>query len=324
MSQQAKSERLMNLVICLLVARGYVPKSRIRRIVGGYGDQSDEAFDRMFERDKDELREVGIPIEMGSNDPFGDEEPGYRISRHEFELPEIHLEPDEAAVVGLAARVWQHSALAAATSNALVKLQAAGVEADTRALGVVEPRVGGEEPAFWPLWEAVRDRQPVRFPHRKVSSSEAMTRHLQPWSVLSWHGRWYVLGHDTDRDAPRMFRLSRIVGDVEQDGRPGGYEVPPPEEIRAAAANLVPPEPRDLPTARVRVRHGSGHTLRSRAVHTEPAAEPGWDVVTVSYSSLRRLTEDVAAHGADAVALEPEELRAQVIEWLGDVAGAVR
>src|SRR5690606_1081954 len=99
MSQAAKSERLMNLVICLLVARGYVPKSRIRQVVGGYGGQSDEAFERMFERDKEELREVGIPIETGSFDPFGDEEPGYRIHRQEFELPEIRLEPDEAAVV---------------------------------------------------------------------------------------------------------------------------------------------------------------------------------------------------------------------------------
>jgi proteasome accessory factor B len=220
--------------------------------------------------------------------------------------------------------VWQHSALAAATSNALVKLQAAGVEADTRALGVVEPRVGGEEPAFWPLWEAVRDRQPVRFPHRKASSASAMVRHVQPWSVLSWHGRWYVLGHDTDRDAPRMFRLSRIVGDVVPDGQPGGYDVPPPEEIRAAAATLVPPEPRDLPTARVKLRQGSGHTLRSRAVNVEPDDEPEWDIVTVTYSSLRRLTEDVATHGADAVALEPEELRKQVVEWLSDVAEAVR
>ncbi|NEE03177.1 WYL domain-containing protein [Phytoactinopolyspora halotolerans] len=311
----------MNLVICLLVARGYVPKSRIRRVVGGYGGQSDEAFDRMFERDKDELREVGIPIETGSNDPFGDEEPGYRISRQEFELPEIRLEPDEAAVVGLAARVWQHSGLAAATSNAVLKLQAAGVDADRRALGAVEPRVGGEEPAFWPLWEAVRDRQPVRFSHRKASSATPMLRHLQPWSVLSWHGRWYVLGYDTDREDARMFRLSRIVGDVEPDGVPGSYDVPPSEEVRAAAAALGPAEPRDLPTAKVRIREGSGHILRSQAIDVRPDDEAGWEIATVRYSSTTRLAEEIATHGPDAVALEPAELRTQVIAWLSKVAG---
>ena len=156
----------MNLVICLLVARGYVPKSHIRQVVGGYGDQSDEAFERMFERDKEELREVGIPIETGSQDPFGDEEPGYRIRRQRFELPDVHLEPDEVAAVGLASRVWQHSSLAQAASSAAVKLQAAGVDSDTSALAPVEPRVSGGEASFWPLWEAVRDRRPVTFTYQ--------------------------------------------------------------------------------------------------------------------------------------------------------------
>ncbi|AYY15471.1 WYL domain-containing protein [Actinobacteria bacterium YIM 96077] len=312
----------MNLVICLLVARGYVPKSRIRRIVGGYGGQTDEAFDRMFERDKEELREVGIPIETGSNDPFGEDEPGYRISRQEFELPEIRLEPDEAAVVGLAARMWQQSGLAEATSNAVAKLQAAGVSADTRALDVVEPRVGREEPAFWPLWEAVRDCRPVRFSYQKPSSASAERRHVQPWSVLSWHGRWYVLGFDVDRDDSRMFRLSRIVGDVEPAGPPGSYEMPPSDEVRAAAIGFSPPEPHDLPTATIRVRRGAGHTLRRHAVHVTPDDEPGWDVVTVTYSSLGRLAEEIAAHGVDAVAIEPEELRTRMVSWLSDVAGA--
>ncbi|WP_199701857.1 helix-turn-helix transcriptional regulator [Jiangella rhizosphaerae] len=316
MSQAAKSERLMNLVICLLVARGYVPKSRIREVVGGYGDQSDEAFERMFERDKEELREVGIPIETGGFDPLGDEEPGYRILRHEFELPEIRLEPDEAAVVGLAARVWQHTYLSEASSNAVLKLQAVGVEADTRSLGAVEPRVGGEEPAFWPLWEAVRDRRPVAFHHRKSSTSEPLLRHLQPWSVLSWHGRWYVVGFDTDREAARMFRMSRIVGDVRPDGDDGSYEVPAPETVREAAASLAPPERSPVLHALVRVRHGSGHGLRRRATFVATDATTGWDEVTVPYTSNQALAEELVSHGADVVALEPVELRDAVVERL--------
>jgi predicted DNA-binding transcriptional regulator YafY len=71
----------------------------------------------------------------------------------------------------------------------------------------------------------------------------------------------------------------------------------------------------------LKVRDGSGHTLRRRAVDVRPAAEPGWDLVAVKYSSVLRLAEDVATHGADVVALEPEELRKQVIAWLRDVAG---
>jgi proteasome accessory factor B/proteasome accessory factor C len=307
---------MMNLVICLLVARGYVPKSRIRQVVSGYGDQSDDAFERMFERDKEELREIGIPIETGSYDPWGDDEPGYRIQRQEFELPEIQLDADEASVVGLAARMWQHTYLAEASSNAMVKLQAVGVQTDTRSLGAIEPRVGGEDPAFWPLWEAVRDRRAVRFRHRKSSTAEPLLRHLHPWSVLSWHGRWYVIGYDVDRQAPRMFRLSRIVDEVYPDGPSGGYAVPAPETVRAAAAALVPATSAAVQHATIRVRDGSGYALRRRATAVVSSSTDGWDDVTVSFSSADALAEELVGHGADVVALEPVELRESVVERL--------
>ena len=318
MPTQAKSERLMNLVICLLVSRGYVPKSRIRQVVGGYGDQAHDAFERMFERDKEELRELGIPIETGSNDPYGNEEPGYRIKRQDFELPEIRLEPDEAAVLGLAARVWQHASLAAATSRAVLKLRAAGVETDTSALAAVEPRVAVEEPAFWPLWEAVRDRRPVTFDHRKQPGDPPVRRILQPWSVLSWHGRWYVVGYDVDRAAPRLFRLSRIVGEVAPTGPAGSYDVPPGSEIREAASALTPARQTNL--ARVRVRRGSGYGLRRRAAAEQPWSD-GWDLLTVPFADDGVLADEVAGYGADAVLLEPQAVRDRVVARLRSVVG---
>ncbi len=121
-----KSERLLNLLILLLVSRSFVTKDRIRDVIDDYRGGSDEAFEKMFERDKDELRSLGIPIEVGHLDAFFEDEVGYRIKRDAFELPQLELEPDEAAVVGLAARVWQHAGLADATSQALLKLKAAG------------------------------------------------------------------------------------------------------------------------------------------------------------------------------------------------------
>ena len=125
-----KSERLLNLLITLLVSRTYVTKERLRSVVEPYREAGDEAFEKMFERDKEELRSLGIPIEVGYVDRAFEDEPGYRIDRSAFELPDIELEPQEAAVIGLAARVWQHAGLAAATSDALVKLKAAGGASD--------------------------------------------------------------------------------------------------------------------------------------------------------------------------------------------------
>ena len=136
-----KTERLLNLVICLLATRSYLAAEQIRRAVPQYDETaSDEAFHRMFERDKDELRELGIPLETGTNSVWDDDH-GYRIARRDYELPDVELEPDEAAAVGLAARLWQSAALSEAASRALIKLRAAGIETDGALTGVLEPRV---------------------------------------------------------------------------------------------------------------------------------------------------------------------------------------
>src|SRR5690606_21288920 len=187
-----KTERLLNLVVCLLATRRYLTAEQIRRAVPGYPD-SDEAFKRMFERDKEERRELGVPWEVGSDLlGGGGEEIGYRIPPQDYELPDIHLTPDEAAVLGLAARVWQRASMAEAASGALLKLRAAGVETDAPAAVGVEPRVSTQDPAFPALWEAVRDRRPVAFDYRGIGRTSVARRHLEPWGVVSRRGHWYV------------------------------------------------------------------------------------------------------------------------------------
>src|SRR6266545_836868 len=178
-----KTERLLNLVICLLATGHYLTAEQIRHAVPGYPD-GDEAFKRMFERDKEEIRELGIPLETGVS--AGDEA-GYRIPRQAYELPELHLTPDEAAVLGLAARVWQRASLAEAASGALLKLRAAGIDTDgiggIPGIMGIEPRVGTDEATFPALWQAVRDHRPVTFDYQAVGSSGPRRRHLEPWGV---------------------------------------------------------------------------------------------------------------------------------------------
>jgi proteasome accessory factor B len=311
-----KSERLLNLLIALLVARTYVTKERLRSVIEPYRDAGDEAFEKMFERDKEELRSLGIPIEVGHVDRAFEDEPGYRIERSAFELPDIDLTPEEAAVIGLAARVWQHAGLAAATSDALVKLKAAGVSVDRGALDVAQPQLTAEEPAFEPLWDAIRTRTPVRFGYRSPSASRASTRHLQPWGVVSVAGRWYVVGHDSGRGQPRVFRLSRIRGEVERDGDPGSYDVPAGTDIRALTQTLAPPPPDR--TAEVLVRTGTAQGLRR---HARPGSDPvqtpeGWERLQVRYGATEALVDEVLGYGPDVVVLEPEDARASVVRRL--------
>lgn len=314
-----KSERLLNLLITLLVSRGYVTKQRLREVIEDYRTTSSEdAFERMFDRDKEDLRSLGVPIEVGGYDPLFDDEPGYRIVRSSFELPEIELEADEAAVIGLAARVWQHAGLASATADALRKLKAGGVEVDTEALNVAQPQLAADEPSFEAFWEAVSTRRRVRFGYRGSAAAEPADRTLEPWGVVSARSRWYVVGRDLDRDEPRLFRLSRVVGDVELLGEPAAYDVPPGTDLRALTRMLAP----DVPdrTAEVRVRTERAHSLRHRAASTEAGAE-GWDRLHVPFGRTEAMVDEIAALGPDTVVEAPVDLREQVVARLRAVAG---
>ncbi|MEU4832969.1 WYL domain-containing protein [Streptosporangium sp. NPDC023615] len=309
-----KTERLLNLVICLLATRRPLSAEHIRQAVPGYDADNDEAFQRMFERDKNELREIGIPIEV-HKDPW-EEDPGYRIVRQAYELPEITLEPDEAAVVGLAAQVWQRASLAEAAGGALLKLRAGGVQTDEAhgvLGGALELRVDTQDASFPALWEAVRDRRVVRFPYRAAASQNVLTRTVEPWGVVSRRGRWYMVGHDRDRDAPRVFRLSRISGTVTPVGRPGAVTVPEGVDITSMVGY------RDAAVqeraALVRVRHDTCQGLRQVAKTVRPADPPadGWDELEVDFTDAERLAGWIVGFADDAEVLGPPDARDAVI-----------
>ena len=311
-----KTERLLNLVICLLHTRRYLSVQEIRDAVPGYSADSDEAFRRMFERDKEELRDLGIPLETGSDSHVHEDELGYRIARRDYELPPLSLEPDEAAALGLAARLWQSAPLAGATGSALLKLRAAGVDAP-EAGGALEPRVGSGEPAFEACLAAVTAGRSLEFSYRASGRPEPEQRTLEPWGVVWWHGRWYVVGHDNARADVRVFRLSRIVGPATAVGEPGTVKVPPDTDLRALVARMAGEDPRT--TATVRLRPGAAWALRREAAAVAPGAD-GWDRLEVGYSDPERFADRVAGYGADAVVEGPDEARDAVVRRLQALA----
>jgi len=324
-----KTERLLGLVVCLLSTRRYLTAEQIRAAVPGYPD-TDELFKRMFERDKEDLRDLGVPLETGLNHPF-DEDPGYRIRQQAYELPELRLEADEAAMLGLAAQVWERAKLAGAAAGALMKLQAAGIDparfdgGEEHAAGPgpggpiaagIEPRLGTPEPAFGALWEAVRDRRPVTFSYRGSGRTEPQRRELEPWGVVNRNGRWYVAGWDRAREGQRVFRLSRIAGPVKFAGPAGRVTVPDGVDVREMVhdRDSAPVPERN---ALLRVRSGGGVGLRRHATAIEPDAEhPGWDLVTTRFTEVDWFAEETASSGPDAVVLDPPDLRDAVIRRL--------
>ena len=317
---QQRAERLMNLHIMLLGATRFVSKDAIRRACypeHPHDAAGDEAFERAFERDKDALRAIGAVIEVGSADAYFDDEVGYRIPTEQTSLPEVRLEADEAAVLGVAAQVWQQATLAKATSRALAKLKGQGVEIDPSRLEVIAPAIRADEPAFEPLWDAVQKRRQVSFGYQRSGGSAPETRRLQPWGLVRSSGRWYVVGHDVDRGEERVFRLSRIIGAVKATGRSMAYDVPPGTDVRATAHRLTGSSPPIR--AELLVRPGTGVGLRRRAETVTEAAQPvageRWDHVVV-HAPLDVLADEVLTFGPHVVVQAPDELRARVVDRL--------
>jgi len=311
-----RTERLMNLVICLLATRSFITAERLRETIPGYSDApSDEAFKRMFERDKEDLRDLGIPLETGSLSAI-DDEPGYRITRADYALPEITLEPDEAAAFVLAARMWSSAALGASATRAIRKLEAAGAEITALPEGL-QPRVGAGGTGLPVVAEAAREGRRLRFDYRGAADLRATSRHIEPWGIVWWHGRWYVVGHDLDRDAARAFRLSRIVGAPSAEGDPGSVTVPDGVDLPALVSATDPPVTDAL--ARVKVRHDRAMGLRRQTIDVADDGD-GWDVVTVPCPDPHRLAEQVLAYGTDAVVLSPAEARQAIVHRLETLA----
>jgi proteasome accessory factor B len=311
-----RAERLVNLVICLLSTRQYLSAERIRDAVPGYepGDgnsNTDEAFKRMFERDKAELRDLGIPLETGRNSHF-DSEDGYRITRRDYELPAIEFDAAEAAAVGLAARLWQSATLGESARSALLKLRAAGTDVQASGTPGAVPHIDSSDPSLPALLEAARLSRPVRFDYVKSGSGTAERRSLEPWGVLSWRRRWYVAGFDRERGEPRSFRLSRITGPIEAVGRPGEFERPEKVDLHQMVAGRAPEDGR---VARVAVT-GTGVGRLRRLARDDVDGE-----LTITFTDTEWLAGVIASAGTSARALEPADLVEAVVARLRPVAG---
>lgn len=313
----------MNLVIALLSTRSFITADRIRDTVYGYaGDATDEAFSRMFERDKNELRDLGIPLETGRVSQTDPTE-GYRINREAYALPAVELTPDEAAAVAVATQLWESPELITATQGALLKLRAAGIDIEPVDDGIAItstaalPGLRGSEEVLGILLSAIDSGHVVQFPHRSSRTDPYVTRTVEPWGVVTDKGRWYLVGHDRDRDDVRTFRLSRIGAEVTPIGQPGAVSIPEGTDLRDIVARVVGEWP-DAGQARVWVAEGRATALRRRGtvVGSRTIGGRAGEELTIDVGMFDRLAREVAGYGPDAVALEPESLRDDVVARL--------
>lgn len=300
-----RAERLLNLVFALMSTARAVPRSVIREQVPGYGEAASEAsFERMFERDKDELRSMGIPIETVADD-FGEVQ-GYRIVRESYAMPPMELTLEERSAIVVAAQVWSHAQVAPLAGTAVRKLQSVSVDPRTWVPSDLagEVQITTSDAALLPLMSAIRSGVVVTFDYRVPSSDEPGRRTVSPWRLATREGRWMLVGFDHDRDDLRTFRVSRIQGSVSLTSRQ--RRAPEDGEASVGATEGVGF------TARVRVEPGQGAALRRVA---SPAGV-GWsaDEFDVEVASLEALVSLVCSAAGHATVLGPPDAVAAVGE----------
>ena len=221
-------ERLINLIAALLDGRRPLTAAEIRERIAGYESDSVDAFRRTFERDKAELRDMGIPIETVKDDSDTD---AYIIPPNKYYMPDLDLQPDEVAALKLASDAIL--GVGEQAGSGLQKLSMYASTDDSSAPRVLwNADVAAEQPLLGPLLTALLGRHRVGFDY-ETADGVPSSRRVEPYGLVHRRGNWYLVGRDMDREAPRSFRVSRIVGPVIEI--PGSYEIPSDFDVDAHA-----------------------------------------------------------------------------------------
>ena len=302
-----KSERLVNLTIALLATKRYLTKSEIFRTVEGY-EGSPEAMERMFERDKDDLRSLGITIELGTFDPIFEDEAGYRITPSSYQLNLGELDGTDIALLSLAATAWSGAALERESTSALIKLSSMGIDSDSEALSLLTPQVSGTDQNFVLLTDAIVRRSEIEFEYLSADLSKQV-RTIAPYSMRGESGSWYLVGLDRAKDSVRTFRLDRIVSEVIVSKKSNTFDIP--DQL----SDGIQDEAQEF--ALLRIRKNRGHQLRSLATVVETGEE--WDEIRLPIVDSSWLLRSILWHRDDVVAVEPAALRDQVVDSLKEL-----
>ncbi len=306
------AERLLNLIIALTHARVRVTRAQIRSTVVGYepadthvsADEArrrEAAFERMFERDKDELRRMGIPLRTVVDPTHGDEI-GYKVDASDAAMPGIDFTAAEAAALALAAEYWQGATLGPDANQGLTKIASASSAAPRTPL-TLGAKASSTSDATATIVDARARRMAVSFDYTSASAGHS-TRTVEPWQIIFRAGAEYLYAFDRDRAEPRTFRLGRIHGTVTTVGTEGAYVIPQP---------LPDPSWGDTGTSQTAViglRPESGHAIRRRG--TAVGTEGDWDLVEVQYRHADALKDEVLGLAGRAKVMSPASLAQHV------------
>jgi proteasome accessory factor B len=306
-------ERLVKLVILLLDTSRPLTFSDIREKLPAYAQEDVSAAKRMFERDKDVLRDLGIPVELAPTDVW-DVEEGYLIPKDRYYLPEIQFTPEELSALYVAAHTLGADDEA---EQAVRKLQAGAGEGILAGLPSTPVAAGPDVPGtrLGQVARAIEDKRSIQFGYRPATG-KAGRRHVDPYALVTRAGQWYVVGMDRDRGDVRSFRMSRFLSEVTHGGpgseAPEGFDAG--EHLKHGPWGVGEPE--------VEARMAFSPDVAWWAVRGVAQARQlrargdGWVEVALPAARGDSFVAWALTFGPDAEVLGPPELRKAIIRRL--------
>lgn len=299
-----KSERLVNLTIALLATKRYLTKSEIFRTVAGY-DGEPEARDRMFERDKEDLRSLGIELELGSHDPLFEDEAGYRIKPDRYSIQLSDLSSIEMLLLSKAADVWRDASLSEASRTGLRKLKALGLDSDTEEIPDLTARFSEIPDQLLDIVESLSTHREISFDYIGTELTSS-SRTVWPYHLSYSRSHWYLLAFDVNVQDIRRFRLDRLASQVTFTSAANYF----PADDEGVKAVLLEVQNETL-WAELQMRVGRGAKLRRDSKLISSDGE--WEKISVPFYDVDELVFDVLWLGEDCVLLSPPDARARLI-----------
>jgi proteasome accessory factor B len=294
MSSQ-KTERLINLTLALLASKRYLSKAEILRSIPGY-EGSPETKERMFERDKDDLRSLGIQIDVNNFDPLFEDEQGYLIKNDSFQFAENEFTKEELLLLTMAANLWHDSAVEIDSQNALLKIQSLSGPVENDMTTTPTLRITEDWQLLVSIFTAVQNKQILEFNYR------GKKRQVNPYGLYSSNGFWYLIAFEIN--AIKSFKLVRIEGEVDLIGEKDAFEKPDNFNV----GNFLKAESNSVSlVSKIQVRKGAALSLRNKFTAKDLDSE--WDLMDIPYTNEQELLEMVLWHGTDLKLIEPTALR---------------
>ena len=301
-----KTERLINLTLALLATKRHLTKSEIFKAVAGYSG-SPETMERMFERDKDELRSLGIEIEVKGIDPLFEDEQGYLIRSETFQLSENEFTKEELLYLTMAANLWHGSALGSDSKAALLKIQSLSGPIESDAVNTPAVRDSESAALLSSAFEAVDTEQLIKFGYK------GKERTTQPFGLYTRDGFWYLVAREEDEI--KSFKLLRIEGKIVKEGKAGSFKKPPEFDLIKFLSNS---RSEQEIIAKVYVRKEQAHVLRSKYSAKEINEE--WDLMSIPFIYEQEIIETILWYGTNIIVDSPASLRSEVITRLKVIA----